>query len=81
MEKGAEWWGSTCMPVTTLSFLNLERKLSGHSNAILIVFLLPQLSEILKVKLKRLKNGSFYRVKLGLLTLTSNISEINSYGI
>ena len=37
--------------------------------------MLQQLSEIFEVKVKSLKNSSFYKVKLALLTLTSNISE------
>ena len=55
--------------------LESRSHLSGLSNAVLIVFVLPQLSEIFEVKAKSLKNSSFYKVKLGLLTLTPNISE------
>jgi len=57
------------------ALLESRSHLSGLSNATLVVFFLPQLSEIFEIKLKSLKNDSFYEVKLGLLILTSNISE------
>ena len=68
------------MVVTNMSSL-------GLSNAISIVFVLTQLSKIIEVKLKSFKNGSFYKLELGLLTLPSNVSESyssiknNQYGI
>ena len=58
-----------------LVLLETRSHLLGLSNAILIVFVLPQLKEIFEVKVKSLKNDPVYKVKLGLLNLTSNIFE------
>ena len=52
-----------------------ESQLLGLSNGVSFVFVLLQLSEIIKVKVKNLKNCTFYKVKFRLQTLTSIISE------
>ena len=52
-----------------------ESHLLGLSNDVSFVFVLLQLSEIIEVKVKNLKNCTFYKVKFRLQILTSIISK------